>query len=167
MVNAGVIPLHEMPNPYLTPETYIGMTQVRAEELVHPTVRYVWWKFFAVVFTGSLVSSIVIWWNAFSTGGLYGGESVDLSHFGNCFFLALGAFLGMIGAMLPGIIFLSISDSSRGTGFRTWIVSLVVSAILSPLCAVFMVALLSMTIFFTIPDEWFRALFDISDVIAE
>ncbi len=162
-----VVPLDEMPNPYLTPDTHIGMTQVPAEELVYASARYVWCKFFAVVFTGSLVSSFVIWWNAFSTGGLYGGESVDLSQFGNCFFLALGAFLGMIGAMLPGIIFLSISDSSRATGFRNWIVFLVVSAILSPLCAVFIVSLLSMTIFFTIPDEWSRALFDVSDVIAE
>ena len=112
------------------------MTPKPAEEIAYPTVRFIWSKFFAVVIVGSLVSSIVIWWNAFSTGGLYGGESVELSRFGNCFFLALGAFLGMISAFLPGIIFLSVSDSSRGAGIRTWIISLVSSAILSPLCAV-------------------------------
>lgn len=156
-----------MPNPYLTPETRIGTSQVTTEELAYPIVRYVWAKFFAVVLAGSLVSSIVIWWNAFSTGGLYGGESVVLSQFGNCFFLTLGAILGIIGSLLPGVIFLLISDSYRGSGLRTWIISLVVSAIMSPLCAVFIVTILSMTVFFTIPDEWFRTLFDVSDVIAE
>lgn len=155
-----------MPNPYLTPEAQIGMPQVPAEELVHAETRYAWCKFFAVVFIGSLVSAIVIWWPRYSTGGLYGGKSVDLSYFGNCFFLALGAFLGMIGGMLPGTVFLSISDSSRDRGVRTWVISLLVSAILSPLCAVFMDTLLS-TIFFAMPDEWFRALFDVSDAIAK
>ncbi len=158
--------VREMPNPYLTPEAQIGMPQVPAEELVQVPARFVWWKFFAVVFIGSLVSAIVIWWPKFSTGGLYGGKSVNLSYFGNCLFLALGAFLGMIGGMLPGTVFLSISDSSRGNGVRTWVISLLVSAILSPMIAVFMVTLLSI-LFFTMPDEWFRALYDVSDAIAK
>jgi hypothetical protein len=116
-----------------------------------------------VALAGMFTSSLVIWWNAFSSGGTYGGEAVSLSSFGHLFFLALGAGLGLCVAAIFGSIFLAARfDPSSEINNRNFLVLLFLSLFLSPLIATGVVAILSMTIFFAIPDFWFRILFDVS-----
>ena len=97
----------------------------------------------------------------FATGGMYGGKSVDLSLFGNMVFLGLGFLVGLIVGSLIGVINLTTApslDSKKQK--RNWLISMTASAILSPIAAFFVVAVLSI-IFFAMPEDVFRMIFDV------
>lgn len=148
-----------MSNPFLTPESKVASIY-RSEEPAFIPTKNSWLKFLAIVLLGVSLSSLIVWWNVYSAGASYGGTAVELSDFGHCFFLSAGAVVGLVGSLVAGAIFcFACSNSSKRNVDRSFIVSLAISAIISPMFAFVVFMVLSMTVFFAIPDEWFRVLF--------
>ena len=150
-----------MANPYQTPDSIVRMPSVSVGELVHSRADSPTTRFLAIIAIGATSSALLTWWPKVSAGGMYGGQSVDLSLFGNMFFLGLGFVVGLIGGSFIGALYLTTASSldSRKQK-RNWLISMTASAILSPIAALFVIVVLSI-IFFAMPEEIFRMIFDV------
>jgi len=137
------------------------MAPVTDDELVHSRPDSPRTRFLAILVIGAASSGLLIWWNAFTTNAMYGGESVDLSLFGNMFFLGLGSLNGLVIGSLIGVLYSKTATSldSRKQK-RNWLISMTASVILSPVAAFIMVVVLSI-IFFAMPEGIFRVIFDV------
>ncbi|MBL8890610.1 MAG: hypothetical protein JNL67_11590 [Planctomycetaceae bacterium] len=150
-----------MANPYQIPDSVALLPPVSVEELIHSRADSPTTRFLAIVAIGATSAAISIWWPNFAAGGMYAGKSVDLTLFGNMLFLGLGFLVGLIVGSLIGVFNLTtaqVLDSRKQK--QNWLISMIASAILSPIAAFFVVVVLSI-IFFAMPEEIFRIMFDV------
>ncbi len=146
-------------NPYESSET--ALVSNSNEERMPPKQRFAWSRFLLILLLGIPLSTLAVWFHALSEQGVYGGRTVSMSNFGNGFFAVMGGALGLVSGLFVGVIYLTIADSQGLSACcRTWTVPMLAGVFVSVIAFIGYLFLM-MTIFFAMPDDLFRMIFDV------